>query len=109
MFEHKDDRKSCKSRNNRLNVKIDEKNLFDQLVKSDMRTYHNISKIETGQSNDYTTDCLLDYNYFNKHYKMIAIGLSKITFNAKCTETMAKHILIPLVNSSSISNRYSFS
>ena len=24
-----------------------------------------------------TTDCLLDYNYFNKHYKMIAIALSK--------------------------------
>ena len=31
----------------------------------------------TGQGDDYTTDCLLDYNYFNKHYKMIAIDLSK--------------------------------
>ena len=27
--------------------------------------------------NDYTTSCLLDYNYFNKYYKMIAIDLSK--------------------------------
>ena len=26
---------------------------------------------------DYTRSCLLDYNYFNKHYKMIAIDLSK--------------------------------
>ena len=26
---------------------------------------------------DYTRSCLLDYNYFNKYYKMIAIDLSK--------------------------------
>ena len=26
---------------------------------------------------DYTTGCLLDNNFFNKHYKMIAINLSK--------------------------------
>ena len=25
----------------------------------------------------YTTGCLLDYHYFNKYYKMIAIDLSK--------------------------------
>ena len=42
-----------------------------------MRTYHNIRKIATGQSGDYTTGCLLDYNYFNRHYKTIAIDLSK--------------------------------
>ena len=34
-------------------------------------------KIATGQKNDYATGCLLDYNYFNNHYKMIAINLSK--------------------------------
>ena len=28
------------------------KNLFDQLVKSDMRTYDNISKLATGQRDD---------------------------------------------------------
>ena len=33
-------------------------------------------KITTGQGDDYTTGCLLDYNYFKKH-KMIAINLSK--------------------------------
>ena len=31
----------------------------------------------TGQKDDYTNSCLLDYNYFNKYYKMIAIDLSK--------------------------------
>ena len=34
-------------------------------------------KIVTSQGDDYTTGCLLDYNYLNKHYKMIAIYLSK--------------------------------
>ena len=29
------------------------------------------------QGDDYTTSCLLDYNYFNKYWKMIAIDLSK--------------------------------
>ena len=43
----------------------------------DMRTYNNIWKIVTGQGDDDTIDCLLDYNYFNKHYKMITIDLSK--------------------------------
>ena len=40
------------------------------------RTYDNIRKIATGQGDDYTTGCLLDYNYFNKHFKMIATDLS---------------------------------
>ena len=31
----------------------------------------------TGQGDDYTTACLLDYKYYNKHYKMIVIDLSR--------------------------------
>ena len=42
-----------------------------------MRTYDNFQKIETGQGNDYTVGCLLDYTYFNNYYKMIATDLSK--------------------------------
>ena len=37
----------------------------------------NIRKIATGQGDDYTTGCLLDYNYFKNYYKMIAIDLTK--------------------------------
>ena len=33
--------------------------------------------IEMGRNNDYTTSNLLDYEYFSKHYKLIAIDLSK--------------------------------
>ena len=56
---------------------IDGKSFFDQTVKNDKVTYENIRKIATGQGDDYTTGCLLDYTYFKKYYKMIAIGLSK--------------------------------
>ena len=56
---------------------IDEKNFFDQPVKNNKVTYENIRKIATGQGDDYTTGCLLDYIYFKNYYKMIAVGLSK--------------------------------
>ena len=59
------------------NVMIDGQNLFDQPVKSYLRTYENIKETATGQGDDYTTGCLLDYNYFKEYYKLIAIDLSK--------------------------------
>ena len=40
-------------------------------------TYENIRKTAIGQGDDYTTGCLLDYTYFKKYYKMIAVELSK--------------------------------
>ena len=54
---------------------IDGKNFFDQSIKSYIKTYENIQKITTCLRDDYATGCLLDYNYFIKHYKMIAIDL----------------------------------
>ena len=33
------------------------------------------------KNNDYTTGNLLDYEYFSKHYKLIAIDLSKRKIN----------------------------
>ena len=56
---------------------IDGKNIFDQPVKNDKITYEKIRKVATGQGDDYTTGCLLDYIYFKNYYKMIAIDLSK--------------------------------
>ena len=53
------------------------KKLFDQTVKNNLRTYNSIRKVETAQGYDYTTGCLVDYNYFKYHYKMIAKDLSK--------------------------------
>ena len=39
--------------------------------------YQNIGKFATGQGDDYTTGCLLDYIYLKNYYKMIAIDFSK--------------------------------
>ena len=40
------------------------KKFFNQPVKNNQITYENIRKIPTGQGDDYTTGCLLDYAYF---------------------------------------------
>ena len=54
------------------NIMIIGENFFDQPIK-----YDNIRKIATGQGDDYTTGCLLNYPYFANTYKMIAVDLSK--------------------------------
>ena len=59
------------------NIVINGENFFDQPIKSNKITYDNIRKIATGQGDDYTTGCLLDYSYFKDTYKMIAVDLSK--------------------------------
>ena len=59
------------------NCMIDWKNLFDQPIKNDLKIYENIKKIALGQGDDYTNGCSLDYPYFKKYYKLIAIDLIK--------------------------------
>ena len=59
------------------NIAINGENFFDQPIKNNKITYENIRKIATGQGDDYTTGCLLDYPYFMDTYKMIAVDLSK--------------------------------
>ena len=59
------------------NIMINGENFFDQPIKNNKVTYENIRKIATGQGDDYTTGCLLDYPYFTNTYKMIAVDLSK--------------------------------
>ena len=57
---------------------IDGINFFDQPIKDNKVTYENIRKIATGQGDDHTKGCLLDYPYFKDSYKMIAVELSKL-------------------------------
>ena len=59
------------------NIMINGENVFDQPIKNNKITYENIRKIATGQGDNYTTGCLLDYPYFENTYKMIAVDLSK--------------------------------
>ena len=86
LFENEDSRKVNtgyylpKGEIKDFNVMIHGKNFFEHSVtgtyhirKYDMRTYDNFQKIATGQGDDYTTGCLLDYTYFKEHYKLIAM------------------------------------
>ena len=56
------------------NVLIDGKSFFDVPIKNKEEAYEKI--IEINRNNYYTTGNLLDYEYFSKHYKLIAIDLS---------------------------------
>ena len=66
-----------KVRVNDFNALIDRKSFFDLSVKNEEEAYEKI--IEMSNNNDYTTGNLLDFAYFKKHYKLIAIDLSKQT------------------------------
>ena len=59
------------------NIMINSENIFDQPIKNNKVTYENIRIIATGQGDDYTTGCLLDYPYFAETYKMTAVDFSK--------------------------------
>ena len=57
------------------NVIIDKLAFFDLPIKTEEEAYEKI--IDISRNNECTTGNLLDYNYFKKHYKLIAIDLSK--------------------------------
>ena len=59
------------------NIEIDGKNFYDQPIKDSIKPYDEIKKISTRQGDDYTTGCLLDFDYFLKNYRLIAVDLSK--------------------------------
>ena len=58
-----------------FNVIIDKLAFFDLPIKTEEEAYEKI--IDVHRNNEYTTGNLLDYDYFKKHYKLIAIDLSK--------------------------------
>ena len=59
------------------NIEIDGRNFYDQPINDLIKQYDEATKISTGQGDDYTTGCLLDFAYFEKNYRLIAADLSK--------------------------------
>ena len=57
------------------NAIINRKNFYDQAIDSGIKWHKDIRKLTTGQGEDYTTGCLLDYDYIKNHYRLIAIDL----------------------------------
>ena len=80
-FENEDNRKFFsksyvpKTEIKDFNVLIDGKHLFEIPVKNKEEAYEAI--IEMSRNNDYANGNLLDYEYFSKHYKLIATDLIK--------------------------------
>ena len=80
-FDNEDDRTSFskyylpKGEIKDFNVLIDGKPFFEIPVKNKEEGYEAV--IEMTKNNNYTTGNLLDYEYFEDHYKLIAIDLSK--------------------------------
>ena len=62
---------------NKYNVIIDGRNFYDNPIESDIEKYRELKKVIIGKGEDYNTGSLLDYNYFKKHYKLVAVDLSK--------------------------------
>ena len=58
-----------------FNVITDKLAFFDLPIKTEEEVYEKI--VDISRNNEYTTGNLLDYDYFKKHYKLIAIDLSK--------------------------------
>ena len=59
------------------NIEIDGRNVYNQPINDSIKQYDESRKISTGQGDDYTTGCLLDFAYFKKYYRLIAADLSK--------------------------------
>ena len=49
------------------NIEIDGRNFYDQPINDSIKQYDEVRKISTGQGDDYTTGCLLDFSYFEKN------------------------------------------
>ena len=50
---------------------------YHQVMNDSIKQYDEIRKISTGQRDDDTTGCLLDFAYPEKNYRLIAADLSK--------------------------------
>ena len=62
-----------KGRIKNYNVIVNGKNVYDQPIDSDIKRYKEIRQLTTVKVEDYTTWCLLDYEYTKDHYRSIAV------------------------------------
>ena len=62
---------------NKYNVIVDGRNFYDNPIESDIEKYRELKKVMIGKGEYYTIGSLLDFDYFKKHYKLVAVNLSK--------------------------------
>ena len=59
------------------NIEIDGRTFYDQPINDSIKQYDELRKVSAGQGDDYTTGCLLDFDYYKKKNRLIAADLSK--------------------------------
>ena len=85
---------------------VDAKNFYDQPINNLIKQYDEVRKVSTGQGDDSTIGCFLDYAYFKDNYRLIAVNLSKqkaldadpkaiqqVIFTGKAIENVVYYIL----------------
>ena len=51
------------------NIEIDGRKFYDQPINDSVKQYDEIRKVSTGQGDDYTSGCFLDFAYFENNYR----------------------------------------
>ena len=72
--------------NQSYNVIINGKKVHDQSIDFDIKWYEEIRKLTAEQGEDYTTGCLLDYEYIKNDYRLIAVDLSELDADLKAIQ-----------------------
>ena len=49
------------------NIETDGRNFYDHSINDSIKQYDEVSKVSTGEGDDYATGCLLDFAYFEKN------------------------------------------
>ena len=60
---------------------------FDQPIRNGTRIHYNIQKVDTGQGDDYSIGCLLDYSYLKKNTSIIDL---KVIQQINLTENLER-------------------
>ena len=56
-------------------IEIDSRNFYYQSINDSIKQFDETRKVSTGQGDDYTTGCLLNFSYFEKNYKLIYVKM----------------------------------
>ena len=64
-----------------------------------------VRKVSTGQGDDQRTDCLLDFAYFQKKYRLIAADLSKQNVLHAGSRAIQQIILIGKIKSTKVNKQ----
>ena len=58
------------------NILIDGRNFYDQNINDKIKVYDETRKVGLGKGDNYTVGSLIDYQYFQDHWKVVCCNLS---------------------------------